>query len=79
MGASLIHPAEIGSICLLLLATLIYSVWVCAIDAKRRGRSPILVGLMTIVLFPIGLIVWVAVRPKVLVEAKGIRSISGSV
>ena len=64
MRASFMHPAEIVLICLLLLASLVYSAWVCAIDAKRRGQSPVLVGLMMIVLFPIGLVIWLAVRPK---------------
>jgi hypothetical protein len=50
----------------LLLATLLYSVRACAADAKRRGRSPVLVAALVTLLFPFGMIIWLAVRPKLI-------------
>jgi hypothetical protein len=63
MPDSLVSVAEILVICGSLLATLIYSIWACASDARRRGKSPLLVAVLVIVFFPIGLIIWLLVRP----------------
>jgi len=49
---------------LCVLAALVASVAMCAADAKRRGKSPWLVSLMVILFFPLGLLAWLAVRPK---------------
>jgi hypothetical protein len=37
---------------------------VCAIDARRRGKSPFLVALLVLVSFPLGLLVWLLFRPE---------------
>jgi uncharacterized membrane protein YhaH (DUF805 family) len=50
---------------LCILATLIATVRMCAKDAIRRGKSPWLVTLMVIVFFPLGLLVWLVFRPKI--------------
>jgi NADH:ubiquinone oxidoreductase subunit 6 (subunit J) len=46
------------------LAALVASVVMCAADAKRRGKSPLLVSLMVILFFPVGLLAWLVFRPK---------------
>jgi hypothetical protein len=60
-------------ICALLLATLIYSIWACALDARRRGKSPFLVAALIILFFPVGLIVWLLVRPPISEKQKPFR------
>jgi|GEM_PF-5797641 NADH:ubiquinone oxidoreductase subunit 6 (subunit J) len=50
------------AVCILL--ALVASVIMCASDAKRRGRSPWLVSLLVVLLFPVGMLVWMAMRPK---------------
>ena len=50
---------------LCILLALVASVITCANDAKRRGRSPWLVSLMVVLLFPVGVLVWMAMRPKI--------------
>ena len=55
---------------LCILAALFATVRICAKDAVRRGKSPWLVTLMVIVFFPLGLLVWLVFRPKVLKPAK---------
>lgn len=49
---------------LCVLAALVASVVMCAADAKRRGKSPVLVSLMVILFFPVGLLAWLLFRPK---------------
>ena len=39
-------------------------VWVCGLDARRRGKSPFLVCLLVFVSFPLGLILWLLFRPE---------------
>ena len=46
------------------LAALVASVVMCAADATRRGKSPLLVSLMVVLLFPVGLLAWLVLRPK---------------
>jgi hypothetical protein len=48
-----------------IVAALLVSVVLCARDAKRLGKSPWLVSLMVVLLFPVGALVWRAMRPKV--------------
>ncbi len=48
-----------------ILVALIITIRMCAKDAIRRGKSPWLVTLMIIVLFPFGLLVWLVFRPKI--------------
>jgi uncharacterized membrane protein YhaH (DUF805 family) len=50
---------------LCILVALVASVIMCARDAKRRGRSPWLMSLMVVLLFPVGMLVWIAMRPKI--------------
>jgi hypothetical protein len=57
------YDAEVVAICAAFLASLVYAIWACARDARRRGRSPVVVALMVILFFPIGLVIWLAVRP----------------
>ena len=58
---------NLGDIVLLLciLAALIATVRMCAKDAIRRGKSPWLVALLVIGFFPVGLLAWLAFRPKI--------------
>ena len=64
---------ETLAICGLLLATLIYSIWACVRDARRRGKSPLLVAALVILFFPLGLIVWLLVRPPIAEMPKPFR------
>jgi hypothetical protein len=46
---------------------LVFLVWilrVCAADARRRGKSPLLVTLLIFVSFPLGLLLWLLFRPE---------------
>lgn len=56
LGASFI-------ICLL-LAVAAFVIRACVVDARRRGKSPILVLLAVCLCFPLGLILWLLLRPK---------------
>jgi len=47
----------------LFLGLVAYTFAVCARDAKRRGKSPLLVCLLVFLSFPLGLIVWLIFRP----------------
>ena len=42
----------------------VWTLRVCAIDARRRGKSPLLVTLLIFISFPLGLIVWLLFRPE---------------
>ena len=44
--------------------------WATARDARRRGKSPLLVILLVLISFPLGLIVWLLFRPEPL-ETEG--------
>jgi hypothetical protein len=61
---SFLGRAEVYLICGLLIVSLLYSIWSCAIDARRRGRSPVLVAALVIFLFPFGLFIWLIARPR---------------
>jgi hypothetical protein len=62
---------NLGDIVLLvcIAAALIATIRVCAKDAIRRGKSPWLVTLLVIMFFPIGLLVWLIFRPKIVKPA----------
>jgi hypothetical protein len=45
------------------LALLAWTLRLCADDARRRGKSPLLVALLVFVSFPLGLILWLLFRP----------------
>jgi hypothetical protein len=46
------------------LAIFIALVRFCWNDAKKRGKSPILVTVLVLCFFPLGLIVWLLFRPE---------------
>ena len=46
------------------LGILGWILWVCAADARRRGKSPLLVALLVFVSFPLGLLLWLLFRPE---------------
>ncbi len=46
------------------IAMLLWTLWVCAADARRRGKSPLLVTLLILISFPLGLILWLLFRPE---------------
>jgi hypothetical protein len=66
-----------------ILATLIVGIFVlvlfgwalrsCAVDARRRGKSPLLVVLLVLLFFPMGLIIWILFRPEPTVGSSGRR------
>jgi hypothetical protein len=47
----------------LLLAALAAMIRFCVSDARRRGKSPLLVVLASVLFFPWGLIAWLIFRP----------------
>jgi hypothetical protein len=58
------------ALALCILAALIVTIRMCAKDAMRRGKSPWLVTLLVIVFFPVGLLVWLVFRPKIVKPAR---------
>jgi hypothetical protein len=65
--SSLVDPVLI----LCIVAAVIATIRLCAKDAIRRGKSPWLVTLLVIVFFPLGLLVWLVFRPKIVKRATG--------
>lgn len=51
----------LGSFLVIFLAVVIG--W-CIVDARRRGKSAILVTLAVVLFFPFGLIAWLLFRPR---------------
>ena len=51
--------------CALYLALLGLGIRWCGQDARNRGKSPVLVCLVVIFFFPLGLILWLLLRPPV--------------
>ncbi len=47
-----------------LLGILGWTFRMCAGDARRRGKSPLLVTLLIFVSFPLGLLLWLLFRPE---------------
>ena len=56
----LIFGAEI----VLFLAAAGWSARLAALDARRRGKSPILVCILVVVFFPLGALAWLLFRPN---------------
>jgi hypothetical protein len=56
-------PAEV-SIALLFFVLLVLTIRACVTDARRRGKSPLLVAILVIFFFPLGLIAWLLFRPE---------------
>ena len=56
---------EWGSVVMLILVVA-WSARIAAIDARRRGKSPLLVCLMVIFFFPLGVIAWLLFRPDLI-------------
>jgi predicted membrane metal-binding protein len=50
-------------ICLFLVLPFL-TVKSCVADARRRGKSPLLVTLLVFFFFPLGLILWLLSRPE---------------
>jgi hypothetical protein len=46
-----------------LLFALVAAIHFIAVDARRRGKSPFLVGLLVFASFPLGMIIWLLFRP----------------
>ena len=53
----------------LLLVVLAITVTACVADARRRGKSPVLVVIAVVLCFPWGLIAWLLFRPEPLDSA----------
>ena len=46
------------------VAILVWTLWVCAKDARRRGKQPMLVVLLVLLSFPLGFVIWLLFRPE---------------
>ena len=57
----------------IVLGMVVWTLWVCAADARRRGKSPVLVILLVLFSFPLGLLLWLLFRPEPLDHDKGFR------
>jgi len=58
---------SLGVIFIAILLTIIaIALRIVANDARRRGKSPVLVVLLCLLSFPLGLIVWLIFRPELL-------------
>jgi hypothetical protein len=57
---------------LLFLFLLAWTINACIHDARRRGKSPLLVTILVVFFFPVGLIVWLIFRPA-LIDGGGDR------
>jgi hypothetical protein len=54
-----------GAIVLLVMAAVfVTTVIACVRDARRRGKSPVLVTLLVLLSFPLGLVLWLLFRPE---------------
>ena len=58
----------------LLIVVLGLTVRACVADARRRGKSPLLVTVAVILFFPWGLIAWLLFRPQPLDRIGGRRT-----
>ncbi len=61
--ASLLRVALGLLILVLIIAALAVTIKFCIEDARRRGKSPVLVTLAAVFFFPWGLIAWLLFRP----------------
>jgi hypothetical protein len=55
------------------LILLFLTVKACVADARRRGKSPLLVILAVFLCFPLGLILWLLFRPEPVDGARQFR------
>lgn len=55
-------PIQILAFVVLVITILLSSLWV-ALDAKRRGRSGLVVVFLCLLTWPLGYLFWRAVRP----------------
>ena len=72
-SAQLILLETLVSFCLagFLILLLVLTVKGCVKDARRRGKSPLLVIIAVIFFFPFGLIAWILFRPEPLNSRRG--------
>lgn len=57
----------------LFLFLLLFLVRICVSDARRRGKSPLLVVLLCVLCFPLGSLVWLVFRPNQLERRRAPR------
>ena len=60
---TLLHAPHLLILLLVSTCLLISVGIVCVQDAKRRGKSPILVVILVLSMFPLGLVIWLLFRP----------------
>lgn len=61
--SALLGPAIMVTLLAGLLVMLAFTLRVCISDARRRGKSPLLVCIACILFFPWGMIAWLIFRP----------------
>jgi hypothetical protein len=60
---SVLNTVAFGLIGLFVLIAFVFTISACPGDARRRGKSPVMVTLAVLVFFPVGLIAWILFRP----------------
>ena len=61
--ATLLGPIILVTLLAGFLALLVFTIRICISDARRRGKSPILVCIACILFFPWGTLAWLVFRP----------------
>jgi hypothetical protein len=61
--AALLGPVILVAILAGFLALLAFTMRICISDARRRGKSPVLVCIACILFFPWGTLAWLVFRP----------------
>jgi hypothetical protein len=61
--SALLGPAILVTLLAGFLAMLAFTMRICISDARRRGKSPVLVCIACILFFPWGTLAWLIFRP----------------
>ncbi len=62
----------LGLLCLMaFFGLLVWGIRLAADDARRRGKSPVLVSIACVLFFPWGLVAWILFRPAPIDKGKG--------
>ncbi len=60
---SVLTKVALGLVLLFVFIAFVFTMGAVPADARRRGKSPVMVTLAVLVFFPVGLIAWILFRP----------------